>query len=38
MRIAFVTRASPPDIEDETGRLAEALAHRGALVLTVAWE
>lgn len=38
MKIAFVTQASHPDIEDDDRPLAEALARRGALVLSASWD
>lgn len=38
MKIAFVTQASHPEIEDDDRPLAEALARRGALVLTSSWD
>ena len=38
MKIAFVTQAARPEIEDDDRPLAEALARRGALVLSTAWD
>lgn len=38
MRIAFVTQASHPEIEDDDRPLAAALARRGAVVLSVPWD
>ena len=38
MKIAFVTQPSHPEIEHDDRPLAEALARRGALVLSVAWD
>ena len=38
MKIAFVTNASHPEMEDDDRPLAEALARRGGLVLSVSWD
>ncbi len=38
MKIAFVTQASHPEIEDDDRPLAAALARRGALVLSASWD
>lgn len=38
MKIAFVTRASHPEIEEDDRPLAGALARRGALVLSASWD
>lgn len=37
MKIAFVTQASHPDIEDDDRPLAEALVARGAVVIGASW-
>lgn len=38
MRIAFATHSAHPEIEDDDRPLAEALAGRGALVMTSPWD
>ncbi len=38
MKIAFVTHAAHPDIEDDDRPLAEALARRSALAISVSWD
>jgi glutathione synthase/RimK-type ligase-like ATP-grasp enzyme len=38
MKIAFVTQASHPEMEDDDRPLAAALARRGAVVLSVPWD
>ncbi len=38
MKIAFVTHSGQPEIEDDDRPLAEALARRGALVISSAWD
>ena len=38
MKIAFVTNPSHPEMEDDDRPLAEALARRGALVLSASWD
>lgn len=38
MRIAFVTQASHPEMEDDDRPLAASLARRGAVVLSVPWD
>ena len=38
MKIAFVTNPRHPEIEDDDRPLAEALARRGAVVLTASWD
>jgi glutathione synthase/RimK-type ligase-like ATP-grasp enzyme len=38
MRIAFVTNPTRPEIEDDDRPLAEALARRGAIVISAAWD
>jgi O-ureido-D-serine cyclo-ligase len=38
MKIAFVTQASHPEMEEDDRPLAAALARRGALVLSVSWD
>jgi glutathione synthase/RimK-type ligase-like ATP-grasp enzyme len=38
MKIAFVTNPRHPEMEDDDRPLAEALAKRGALVLSVSWD
>ena len=38
MKIAFATQASHPEIEEDDRPLAEALARRGALVVSASWD